>query len=189
MLSGANALRAGCYWEDMDRTVKVYLEKDQKRTEVLVERTVKGGMRRYWFKEKNVQNQEGRQPETQEDSVTEDDPITEEDCGMREVSLEERQTEQLEGMAEKVDSLKKDNCELKKAVQEMEAKTSLQAQAIMETAERCTLIENAIMKIAQHVQQQEVFNGSEKTSINSLEKQVRKHQDNFQEVVMDLPEP
>ena len=90
MLSGANALRAGCYWEDMDRTVKVYLEKDQKRTEVLVERTVKGGMRRYWFKEKNVQNQEGRQPETQEDSVTEEDPLTEEDCGMREVSLEER---------------------------------------------------------------------------------------------------
>ena len=39
------------------------------------------------------------------------------------------------------------------------------------------------MKIAQHVQQQEVFNGSVKTSINSLESQVRKHQDNFQEVV------
>ena len=44
-------------------------------------------------------------------------------------------------------------------------------------------MENAIMKIAQHVQQQEVFNGSVKTSINSLESQVRKHQDNFQEVV------
>ena len=177
MLSGANALRAGCYWEDMDRTDKVYLEKDQKRTEVLVERTEKGGIRRHWFKEKKAQNQEERQEEAQEDSVTE------EDCGMQEVSLEERQTEQLEGMAEKVASLEKDNCELKKAVQEMEAKTSLQAQAIMATAERCSLIESAIMKNAQHVQQQEVFNGSVKTSINSLENQVRKHQDNFQEVV------
>ena len=35
-LSRASALRAGCYWEDMDRTAKVYLAKDQKRTEVLV---------------------------------------------------------------------------------------------------------------------------------------------------------
>ena len=40
------------------------------------------------------------------------------------------------------------------------------------------------MKIAQHVQQQDVFNGSVKTSFDSLERQVRKHQDNFQEVVM-----
>ena len=39
------------------------------------------------------------------------------------------------------------------------------------------------MKIAQHVQQQEIFNGSVKTSIDSLESQVRKHQDNFKEVV------
>ena len=102
---------------------------------------------------------------------------------MQEVSPEERQTEQLDGLAEQVASLEKENCELKKAVQEMEAKTSLQAQAIMAAAERCSFMENAIMKIAQHVQQQEVFNGSVKTSINSLESQVQKHQDNFQEVV------
>ena len=183
LLSRENALRAGCYWEDMDRTAKVYLEKDQKRTEVLVEMIVRGGRPRYWFKEKKTQNQEEGQQETQDDeSVTEDDPITE-DSGMQEVSPEERQSEQLDGLAEKVASLEKENCELKKAVQEMEAKTSLQAQAIMATAERCSVMENAIMKIAQHVQQQEVFNGSVKTSIDSLESQVRTHQDNFQEVV------
>ena len=42
LLSRENALRAGSYWEDKDRTAKVYLEKDQKRTEVLVEMIVRG---------------------------------------------------------------------------------------------------------------------------------------------------
>ena len=36
-----NALRAGCYREDMDRTAKVCPEKDQNRTQVLVETIVR----------------------------------------------------------------------------------------------------------------------------------------------------
>ena len=39
-LSQVNALRAGCYWEDMRGDAKVYLEKGRKRTEVAVEMTV-----------------------------------------------------------------------------------------------------------------------------------------------------
>ena len=90
-LSQATAWRAGCYREDMDGRAKVYLEKDQKRTEVLVEMTVKGGRQSYWLKEKKAQNQEEQQLEPQkDDSTTEEDPVTEEDPAMQEVSPEER---------------------------------------------------------------------------------------------------
>ena len=64
-LSRANTLRAGCFWEDMEGAAKVYLEKDQKRTEVLVEMTVKGGRPRYWFKEMKAPNKEKQQLEQQ----------------------------------------------------------------------------------------------------------------------------
>ena len=52
---------------------------------------------------------------------------------MQEDTPEERQSEQLEGLTEKVASLEKENGELKKAVQELEAKMALQAQAIIAT--------------------------------------------------------
>ena len=102
---------------------------------------------------------------------------------MQEDTLEERQTEQLEGLNEKVASLEKENRELKRVIREMEGRAELQAQAIMASAERCSMIETAIMKIGQHVQQQEIFNGSVRASVSGLENQVRAHQDNFQEVV------
>ena len=72
---------------------------------------------------------------------------------------------------------------MRNAVQELEANVATQAGAIVTTAGRCSTIESAIMKIAEHVQQQEIFNGSVRTSVNALESEVKKHQDNFQEVV------
>ena len=72
-------------------------------------------------------------------------------------------------------SLEKENGELKNAVQELEANVATQAGAIMTTAGRCSNIESAIMKIAEHVQQQEIFNGSVRTSVNALESEVKKH--------------
>ena len=101
---------------------------------------------------------------------------------MQEDTREEMQAEQLEGLNEKVASLENENRELKRVIREMEARAELQAQAIMASAERCSMIETAIMKIGQHVQQQEIFNGSVRASVSGLENKVRAHQDNFQEV-------
>ena len=42
-LSGSSAWRAGSFWEEMDRKVKVFLEKDGKRDEVHVEKRIQGG--------------------------------------------------------------------------------------------------------------------------------------------------
>ena len=50
--------------------------------------------------------------------------------------------------------------ELKRAIQEMEAKAALQENAIKEVVGRYSVIEAATMEIVQHVRQQEVFNGS-----------------------------
>ena len=103
--------------------------------------------------------------------------------GMQEDTPEEKRAMEMTVLAKRDTSIEKDNQELKKAVREMEAKAELQTQAIMASAEQCSMIETALMKIAQHTQQQEVFNGSVRASINGLENQVRTHQDNFQEVV------
>ena len=89
----------------------------------------------------------------------------------------------MDGLTERVTSLEKENGELKKAVQELEAKMALQAQAIMATCERFSTIETGMMEIVQHVRQHEAFNRSVRTSIDRLKNQVQTHQDNFQQVV------
>ena len=45
------------------------------------------------------------------------------------------------------------------------------------------MIERGFLEIIQRVQQHDAFNRSVRTSIGSLENQVRTHQDNFQHVV------
>ena len=175
-LSKTNAWRAGSFLEDMDGKALVYLQEDHARRAVQVEKWIDGDKEWFWFREKDQQL-------PREIGASDDHPIPEEVVRMQEDTPEERQSDQMEGLTEKVVSLEKENDELKKTLQELEAKTSLQAQAIMAIAERCSMIETAIMKIAQHTQQQEVFNGSVRASISGLENQVRTHQDNFQEVV------
>ena len=44
-LSRANAWRAGTFWEDMDREVKVFIVEEDKRKEVDVEKRLGGGKR------------------------------------------------------------------------------------------------------------------------------------------------
>ena len=102
---------------------------------------------------------------------------------MHEVSQDEQRDEQITSLQEKVASLEKENGELRNAVQELEANVATYAGAIVATAGRCSNIENAILNIVEHVQQQEVFNASVRTSVNALDSQVQKHQDNFNEVV------
>ena len=99
---------------------------------------------------------------------------------MQEDTPEERRSEQLDMLTEKAASLEKENSESKKAVQELEAKMALQANAIMATCERFSTIETGMMEIVQHVRQHEAFNRSVRTSIDGLKNQVQTHQDNFQ---------
>ena len=102
---------------------------------------------------------------------------------MQEDTPEERRSEQLDGLTERVTSLEKENGELKKVIQEMQAKAAGQTEAIRATAERCSVIEKGFLENIQRVQHHDAFNRSVRTSIGGLENQVRTHQDNFQQVV------
>ena len=93
---------------------------------------------------------------------------------------------QMMALVERITTLERENGELKRVIQEMEAKAALQANAIKEVVDRCSVIEAATMEIVQHVRQQEVFNGSVWASIDGLETQVKIHQNSFKEVVRVL---
>ena len=56
-LSRVNAWRAGTFWEDMDRGVKVFIVEEDKKKEVDVEKRLEGGREWFWFKEKLPQPQ------------------------------------------------------------------------------------------------------------------------------------
>ena len=175
-LSRANAWRAGSYWEEMDGEAQIFLEKDSVRTAVQAQKMIDGEKEWFWFREKNRQLQQ----ELGGENV---DPIPEEVNNMQEDTPEERRSEQLDALTEKEASLEKENDELKKVVQELQAKVAGQTEAIMATCERFSMIETGLLEIAQHVGQQEAFSRSVKTSIEGLEKQVCIHQDNFHQVV------
>ena len=55
----------------------------------------------------------------------------------------------------------------------MEAKTTIEANAIKEVVERCSVIIAAIVEIVWHARQQDFFNGSVRTSVNCLESKSR----------------
>ena len=144
----------------------VFLEKDHKRKAVQVEKMVNGEKEWFWFGEKDHQPQQGL-PEETNDHQTQGNGDD-----MQEDTTEERRSEQMDALTEKVASLEKENGELKKAIQELDAKMALQAKAIMATCERFSNIETGMLEIVQHVGQHEVFNRSLKTSIDGLENQV-----------------
>ena len=91
---------------------------------------------------------------------------------MQEDTPEERDTMQMMALVEPITTLERENVELKRVIQEMEAKTALQENAIKEVVDRCSVIEAATMEIVQHVRKQEVFNGSVRASIYGLESRV-----------------
>ena len=159
----------------MDGEAQIFLEKDSVRTAVQVEKRISGEKEWFWFREKNRQLQQ----ELGGENV---DPIPEEVNNMQEDTPEERRSEQLDALTEKEASLEKENDELKKVVQELQAKVAGQTEAITATCERFSMIETGLLEIAQHVGQQEAFSRSVKTSIEGLEKQVCIHQDNFHQV-------
>ena len=89
-------------------------------------------------------------------------------------------------LSEKVTSLEKENEELKKALQEMEAKIELQERTMAEMAQRHVAIEITISKIVEQVQRQDSFNEGVRASFTSVSEEVGKHQNTFQEVVRIL---
>ena len=60
-LSRSVALRVGCFWEDMDREVKVFLENDGRKKEVQVEKRVEGGRPSLWLTERPEHPRRGRE--------------------------------------------------------------------------------------------------------------------------------
>ena len=87
-------------------------------------------------------------------------------------------------LVERITTLERENGELKRVNQEMEAKAALKT--ITEVVDRCGVMEAATMEIVQHVRQQEIFNGCVRTSIDGLETQVKIHQNNFEQLVRVL---
>ena len=187
-LSRTTAWRAGSFWEESNGSVKVFLDKDGKRAEVQVEKLVGKGGPRFWFSKKTpeppqTQNQEKDKSVTE----TEDESITEEvDPGVDEVTQDEIQTEKMMWLVEKATSLEDENKELKRALQEMEAKLALQENAVKGVAERQFAVEAAISYFAEHIQRQDVFNESTRSSINGLVEEVKKHQDEFRQMATIL---
>ena len=169
------------YWEDMDRKVTVFLEKDQQRKEVDVEKRIEKGKQRFLLNEKPQRPQEG-----QEGREGEQPNSTEEFPGIDEVPPEEIQTERMMWLAEKATSLQNENDQMKRVIQEMEAKIALQENAMKEMVERHLREEAAIAYIAEHIQRQEVFNKSAITSINGIVDEIKNHQEGFRGIAAIL---
>ena len=72
------------------------------------------------------------------------------------------------------------------ALQEMEVKIALQEKTLKEVVDRHLMVETAIGKIAEHIQRQDVFNESARTSINGLTEEVKVHQENFRQMATIL---
>ena len=96
-LSRTTAWRAGSYWEEMERDAKVFLEKDEKRTEVTVQKVAGKRGPRFWFKEKEPEPPTQHKGEGGNESITEDEV----DESITEEEVDESVTEDLaSGMSE-----------------------------------------------------------------------------------------
>ena len=62
-LSRTAAWRAGCFLEDLQGGVKVFIRKDGKMAEVEAEKRFEGGRERVWFNEKNEQTLNQTEPQ------------------------------------------------------------------------------------------------------------------------------
>ena len=201
-LSKTNAWRAGCFWQEMEEKVKVFLMKGGDRTEVEVLKRFERGRERVWFKEKTPQPPQqqpepprqlpegGKEPvavDADEESVTEDDPTTVvPTTGLSEEDPEERETQERMWIAEKITTLEKENGELKMAIQETQARLAAQEDTARKTDERCMRMETVIMQIAEFVQQQNATLESSRVLVNSLVEEVNNHGDNFKKLGLIL---
>ena len=105
---------------------------------------------------------------------------------MVEVRPEETQVERMMWMSERITTLQNENRELKKALEEMEAKLALNDTTAKGVIERCAVMENAIAQIVDKVQRQNTFNESARASIVGLVEEVKTHQGNLRDVARVL---
>ena len=89
-------------------------------------------------------------------------------------------------LSEKVTTLEKENGDLKRVLQEMEAKIERRERTIAEMAQQHGAMEITIAQIVEHVQRQVSFNEGVRASFTSVAEDIWKHQDNFREVVRIL---
>ena len=89
-------------------------------------------------------------------------------------------------MPERVTALENENRELKKALEEMEAKLTLHDATAKSVIERCAAMENAIAQNVDQVQRQNTFNESARASIAGLVDEVKTHQGNLRDVARVL---
>ena len=68
----------------------------------------------------------------------------------------------------------------------MEAMIALQENTIREIVTRHLIVENAITQIAEHIQQQNAFNESARSSVTGVVEEIKKLQEQFQDVVRVL---
>ena len=118
--------------------------------------------------------------EKKTDEPTQDVVVMEED------TPEEDEAEKKTVLEEKVTTLEKEKEAMEKALREMEAKLTLQENIVKEVLERCAVIETAIVRIAEHVQRQNVFNESMRASVAGLVEEVKTNRGNFAEVARVL---
>ena len=138
----------------MDRTVKVFLEKEGKRGEVHVEKRIQGGRIVFWLEEKIPQPPQ--QPrEGEKDGRTE---TVEEATGVEEVTPDEINTERMMWLTEKATTIENEKEEMKRVIRDMEAKIAFQENTIKDIVARHLIVENAITQIVEHIQQQTAFN-------------------------------
>ena len=182
LLSRSSAWRAGSFWEEMDRTVKVFLERDRKRDEVHVEMRIQGGRMVFWFEEKIPQPPQ----QYQKGEVDEETKTVEEATGVEEVTPDELHTERMMWLTEKATTLENEKEELKRVIRDMEAKIALQENKINDIVARNLIMENANTQIAERIWQQNAFNESARTSVAGGVEEIKKHKERFQELVRVL---
>ena len=139
-----------------------------------------------------VQSNQSRVPATaqREDdkSVTEEavaESTTEEAIPvMNEVDPEERETGHKMWLSERVATLKKEKEGLKRTLEVIGTKLSLQETTMKGVEERCAKLETAIIQIAEVAQQQNAAIESSRALMSSLVEEVNTHRVNFQKVGM-----
>ena len=171
-LSRTTAWRVGCFLEDLQGGVKVFIRKDGKMAEVEAEKRFEGGREKFWFNEKKDQPEhqtEPQEPAPGEDQVTPFEEETQEE-------IDERNKMWL---IEKVTSLERENEEMKKVLQEMATRVQLQENMLKQYVELQRVLDSAMTRICESVQRLNAFTESSTPIINGLVRDVQKHQDTF----------
>ena len=141
---------------------------------------MQGGRKWFWFVEEPRQLPEEQVLEGGDNPTPEQAPV------MVEVEPNERQAEEMTALTEKVVSLEKENEDLRRMLRETESRLATQETTARQVVERCGVMEATITQIYEHIQRQNVFDESAKTSITGLTEEVKKHRDGFEEVVRVL---